>query len=297
MLKNLVKETTNNPGTGGTINLAGAPTGYVTFLSQFPSGSPVLYFITDGTKTECNTGVVTSGSPVTLSRGTTPIWTSTGATSRLNFTGTVSVFCAQPAERTLWGDAAGVWQAQNRRMTSLANATGNTDAVSFGQIGWYVADEKVGGTPAGGAVSFAIPAGTPRVRFEFSDCAPASQADMYMRVSRDGGSTYMSGAADYTYQYQGTGGLTKGYLPLVGAPVGETVLGFVEFQTNARGMGYFHTTSMAATPGTTLWLTDGGFAQTSGSNITHVLFGFVNTTTGAAVNIAAHRIRMLAQRV
>ncbi len=62
-----VVETTQTTGTG-TLDLDGASTGYRTFLAGVGDGSTAAYIITDGVEWETGTGVVTGGTPDTLSR-------------------------------------------------------------------------------------------------------------------------------------------------------------------------------------------------------------------------------------
>lgn len=109
MLRNFVLETSTAPGTNATINLAGPATGRRGFLSEFPTGSLVYYFMDDGTQAEAGYGAVTAGAPNTLAR-TTVVWDSTnGSTSpsRRNFTGTVRVYNEVPADRVAYFNSAG----------------------------------------------------------------------------------------------------------------------------------------------------------------------------------------------
>lgn len=64
---NRCKETTTSTGTG-TVNLAGAPTGFQTLVAGIGTGSSCYYTIALGTEWEVGWGTVTSGSPDTLSR-------------------------------------------------------------------------------------------------------------------------------------------------------------------------------------------------------------------------------------
>ena len=90
-----VKETTTSTGTG-TINLAGAATGFQTFVAGIGNGNTVKYCITDGTDWEVGEGTVTDGTPDTLSR--TTIHSSSNAGSAVNWgAGTKDVFCTLPA--------------------------------------------------------------------------------------------------------------------------------------------------------------------------------------------------------
>jgi len=64
-----VQESTTTTGTG-TYSLDGANTGYQTFISGNTTGDTVRFSVTDGTDWEVCEGVITSGTPDTLTRGT-----------------------------------------------------------------------------------------------------------------------------------------------------------------------------------------------------------------------------------
>lgn len=93
-----VRETTTTVGTG-TVNLAGAPTGFVTFVSGIGSGNRCAYAIVHQTlnQWEVGVGLVTSGSPNTLQRLT--VYDGTSGTSNVNFSaGTKDVFVSLAAD-------------------------------------------------------------------------------------------------------------------------------------------------------------------------------------------------------
>lgn len=91
-----VKETTTSTGTG-TINLAGAVSGYRTFVAGVGSGALVYYCIADSTIWEVGEGTVTDSSPDTLSR--TRVLASSNANALVNLpSGTKDVFLTFPAE-------------------------------------------------------------------------------------------------------------------------------------------------------------------------------------------------------
>lgn len=103
-----VFESSTTSGTG-TLNLAGAVSGYRTFVSGVGSGNTTYYTIYDSTAFvwEVGIGTVTSGSPNTLSR-TTVLSNSSGTTSPINLAGnTVNVWCDYPAAKALYTDASG----------------------------------------------------------------------------------------------------------------------------------------------------------------------------------------------
>src|ERR1700750_3368852 len=104
MLSTYVLENCTAPGTGTTVSLAGAIAGRRSFAAVFTSGSPVFYFLDDGTQAEWGIGTFTSGTPNTVSRSTVISNTAT-TTSRLNFTGATRIYSSLPASNTVWLDA------------------------------------------------------------------------------------------------------------------------------------------------------------------------------------------------
>ena len=85
VLNDRVRETSTSQGTG-TINLAGAVTGFVTFVSGIGTGNTTYYAIfEEGTNLfEIGLGTVTDATPDTLSRSTV-LSNSSGNTSNINF--------------------------------------------------------------------------------------------------------------------------------------------------------------------------------------------------------------------
>ena len=105
VLNDRVKETTTSTGTG-TINLAGAETGFKTFVTGIGNTNTTYYCIAHQSAAEFEVGIgtVTDASPDTLSR-TTIISSSTG--SAVNFSaGTKDVFCTLPASKAVFADAS-----------------------------------------------------------------------------------------------------------------------------------------------------------------------------------------------
>jgi hypothetical protein len=99
VLNDRVKETSTSTGTG-TINLAGAETGFETFVSGVGTTNNTFYCIShDGTNEfEVGIGTVTDATPDTLSRDT--IISSSNSDNLVDFTaGTKTVFCTYPAKR------------------------------------------------------------------------------------------------------------------------------------------------------------------------------------------------------
>ena len=107
VLSDRVKETTTTTGTG-TVNLAGAETGFQTFVAGVGNSNTTYYAIVDNTTGafEVGIGTVTDASPDTLSRDT--ILQSSNSDSAVDFAaGTKDVFCTQPADKAVFEDASG----------------------------------------------------------------------------------------------------------------------------------------------------------------------------------------------
>ena len=96
-----VKETSTTTGTG-TISLAGAETGFETFVSGIGTGKRTYYAISNDGTTEFEVGIgtVTDASPDTLSRDT--IISSSNSDNAVDLSaGTKTVFCTLPAARAI----------------------------------------------------------------------------------------------------------------------------------------------------------------------------------------------------
>jgi len=111
VINDRVKETSTTAGTG-TLNLAGAATGFVTFVAGIGNSNTTYYAIFEqGTALwEVGIGTVTDATPDTLAR-TTVLNNSSGNTSKINFnsggSSTLDVFCTLPASKSVYLDASG----------------------------------------------------------------------------------------------------------------------------------------------------------------------------------------------
>jgi Chaperone of endosialidase len=103
MLSDYILENCSSPGTGTTVSLAGAVSGRRSFAQGFTTGAAVYYYLDDGTQAEWGSGVFTTGTPNTVSRGTV-IGNTAGTTARLNFSGVTKIYNALPASRESWLD-------------------------------------------------------------------------------------------------------------------------------------------------------------------------------------------------
>tara|TARA_R100000388_G_scaffold24140_1_gene18423 strand:+ start:32 stop:1528 length:1497 start_codon:yes stop_codon:yes gene_type:complete len=107
VLNDRVKETTTSTGTG-TINLAGAETGFETFVAGVGNSNTCYYCIAhqSANEFEVGLGTVTDATPDTLAR--TTVISSSNSDSAVDFSaGTKDVFCTLPASKTVFGDASG----------------------------------------------------------------------------------------------------------------------------------------------------------------------------------------------
>ena len=107
VINNRVKETSTTTGTG-TLDLAGVVTGFVTFVAGIGNSNTTYYAIHEqGTANfEIGIGTVTDATPDTLAR-TTVLNNSLGTTAKINFSGTLDVFCTMPASKSVYLDSTG----------------------------------------------------------------------------------------------------------------------------------------------------------------------------------------------
>ena len=101
VINDRVKETSTTTGTG-TFSLAGAETGFETFVAGVGDTNTTYYAIShDGTdEWEVGVGTVTDAATDTLSRDT--IISSSNSDAAVNFTaGGKTVFCTLPAKKTI----------------------------------------------------------------------------------------------------------------------------------------------------------------------------------------------------
>lgn len=128
-----VKETTTTTGTG-TVSLAGAETGFQTFVAGAGDASEVYYTIVHQTANEWEVGkgVVTDATPDTLSRAT--ILSSSNSGSAVTFTsGTKDVFLTLPAAEAGNNTNMGLYEHAHTISSDYTIETGN-NAVSSGEI-------------------------------------------------------------------------------------------------------------------------------------------------------------------
>ena len=95
IINDRVKETTTTAGTG-TVNLAGASTGFQSFVAGIGTTNTTYYCI--ATEYEIGIGTITDATPDTLSRDT--VLESTNSDNKVDFSaGAKDVFCTYPAKK------------------------------------------------------------------------------------------------------------------------------------------------------------------------------------------------------
>ncbi len=117
-----VKETSTTTGTG-TLNLAGAVSGFETFVAGIGNSNTTYYAIAnENGEFEVGLGTVTDATPDTLAR--TTVISSSNSDSAVNFSaGTKNVFCTLPASKAVILDASGNIVANNGSNLTALNAT------------------------------------------------------------------------------------------------------------------------------------------------------------------------------
>ena len=102
----LVRQTADNPGTA-TFNLIAPVTGRQSFVDAIGDGNTCYYVASGAQGTEWGIGTVSSSTPDLLAR-TTVIGNDAGGASKLNFTGTVTIYNALLGEHVVWRDHNGL---------------------------------------------------------------------------------------------------------------------------------------------------------------------------------------------
>ena len=107
VINDRVKENSTTSGTGN-ITLAGVASGQgnVTFASGIGTSNTTYYCIFEQGTNTFEIGLGTLSGSTTLER-TTVINNSSGNTSKINFSGTLDVFCTMPASKTVYLDSSG----------------------------------------------------------------------------------------------------------------------------------------------------------------------------------------------
>ena len=130
VLNDRVKETTTSTGTG-TINLAGAPTGFETFVTGIGGGNTTYYAIVHDTlnEFEIGLGTITDASPDTLTgRSNANVISSSNSDNVVDFSaGLKNVFCTLPAAKAITLDNSGNIPLGTVTLDSSGNITLDAD--------------------------------------------------------------------------------------------------------------------------------------------------------------------------
>ncbi len=231
LLADLVLQSANNPGTS-TFQLIAPPAGRRSFVAAFGTNQPAYYVAHDGTNWEEGYGTVTSGAPDTLTRDAV-LANSAGTTALIGFTGAVNIYCELPAARAFYADQQAVWQGQNRRLANLAAATAFDNAPRLDQVGWAQIGAAVSLPAGSGGAVFTLPALFNRFRVEYQRLAPSALAQLYFRVSVDGGNTYEAAAGEYS------GVILQGVAGSALSSTTSSTYGQLSAQTQYGASGFF----------------------------------------------------------
>ena len=139
VIKDRVKETSTTTGTSN-LNLAGAVSGFQSFVSGIGDTNTVYYALIDanGTAWEIGLGTVGDASPDTLSRADDDVIASTNSNDRISLSsGTHTVFATYPAGKAVYLNASGnlshtVALATDTSGNYVATITGGTGITSTG---------------------------------------------------------------------------------------------------------------------------------------------------------------------
>ncbi len=123
-----IKETSTTTGTG-TYNLAGAVTGFQTFVAGIATGNTCYYCATDDTNWEVGLGTVTDATPDTLAR--TAILASSNGGAAVNWAaGTRNIFSTIPAA-VVSGAGGYVYVTKTANQTSTSTTYANDNTLAF----------------------------------------------------------------------------------------------------------------------------------------------------------------------
>lgn len=125
-----VKETSTTTGTG-TYDLAGAVTGFRTFVAGIGNGNTCPYVATDGTDWECGLGTVTDAATDTLAR--TRIYASSNGGSAVNWGAGTRILFVLPTATALKDSVALKGHLYGLTMSNDAGDTTNDIAVAAGE--------------------------------------------------------------------------------------------------------------------------------------------------------------------
>jgi hypothetical protein len=135
MIGNFVQETANAPGAAATVTLAGPAAGRRGILAAFGAGATVYLGMDDGTQWQLVEALTVAGPPQQITIATV-INNSAGTTARLNFTGSVRIYSAIPAERNVYARADNSVSLAGDLLVSKAQPQIVLNKAAAGQSAW-----------------------------------------------------------------------------------------------------------------------------------------------------------------
>ena len=148
---------------GSTVSLSGSPPAGFQGFGAVGDGNSTVYVLTDGTNWEVSYGVYTA-SGTTLARSSVPVASSNSGSQVASFSGTITVFATDPAERL---NAAFGAMPPGQYIANLGLAGGNTAAPAAGTVkyapvlipGWFSSVSLSFYLPSAGGATSAIAIG------------------------------------------------------------------------------------------------------------------------------------------
>jgi hypothetical protein len=202
-LYNLARMTTATSGTG-TITLGSAVSGFLTFAGAgVADGDVVSYGIKDGANSEVGTGTYTA-SGTTLSRTVTK---STNSNVAISLSGTAEVYITLRAEDVLTN------VANKTAISNVSGSTGAPAANNLATIGSSLVLLATQTTAGAATLDFtsSIDATYSEYLFVLSPIYSVTDGvTLQMKLSSDGGATWLAAGYDYALMLMGSGSATPG---------------------------------------------------------------------------------------
>ncbi len=275
-----VKETSTTTGTG-TFDLAGAVSGFETFVAGIGSSNTTYYaIVNENGEFEVGLGTVTDAATDTLAR--TTIISSSNSDSAVNFSaGTKNVFCTLPASKAVILDASGNIVANNASNLTALNATQLTSgtipdarfpstlpALNGSALTALNASNLASGTVANARLDAQLQdvAGLATTSGKVNKGDGSSLGhSAYTYPTSDGSSAQVlttNGSGAVTFQTPTVGditGVTAGTNLTGGGTSGDVTINLADASTSAKGAASFSSDNFAASSGA-ITIKDSGVA-------------------------------------